>query len=56
MGANTESIGTSHPQQFPESSEEEVKNANTPVTGGTSGRAGGKSATAEGGSGGPGHG
>lgn len=58
MGANTENIGTSHPQQHPEDSAAEVENANTMV-GGTSGRAGGKSATMEGnkgGSGGPAHG
>lgn len=52
MGANS---GTSHPQEDHENSAAEVKNANTPLVSSTA-RAGGKSATAEGGSGGPGHG
>ena len=57
MGGDNDNVGTTHPQTDPEKAAKETKAANTPasLTGGD-GRAGGKSAASDGGTGGVGHG
>lgn len=56
MSGNADDVGTSHPQEDSEKASKEIRDANTPALGQESGRAGGKSAASDGGTGGPGHG